>query len=438
MLETAARQQRANFDQLGDDRFVRTGFLAVFIIDAFAGKQRHGLIIGTVAIDHFGHFQTIFQTGLVIVRAMRRCGMDKAGTGIGRDIVSGQKRHIKVITLTAERMGSNRAFKLGPLERADNLVAGDATVFAQVLKKVGTDRHLLANRGPCFFGSFGDFDDGIFDVVAIRNRTVTRNGPRGRGPDDDGGVLKDINLGPGDREADMDRFGCMVVIFDFGLGQGGLFNHRPHDRFGAHIERTVHQELAQFAGNRCLCLVIHGDIGIVPVTHHAKAFEFFTLYIKPLLGELAAFLAEFGNRNIVLVLALGTVLFFDLPFDRKAMAVPTRNVDRVLAQHLLRTGDDVFEDFVECMANMQMAVCVGRAIMEDKHFTISRNTANFAVEVLVFPLLEQGGLHLWQTRPHREIGLGQDNGLLVFDTHRDGPVVLNKLKGRTPGDLAKS
>ena len=43
------------------------------------------------------------------------------------------------------------------------------------------------------------------------------------------------------------------------------------------------------------------------------------------------------------------------------------------------------------MTNMQMAVCVGRAIMEDKHFTICRNTANFAVEVLVFPLLEQGG-----------------------------------------------
>ena len=84
------------------------------------------------------------------------------------------------------------------------------------------------------------------------------------------------------------------------------------------------------------------------------------------------------------------------------------------------------------MTNVQMAVGIGRAIMKDKHFTICRNTANFAIEILILPLREQGGLHLWQTRPHREIGFGQDNGFLVFDTHRDGPVVLNKLKRANP------
>ena len=438
VLETATRQQCANFDQFGDDGFVGVGFLAVFIIDALARKHRNGRVIGTVTIHHFRNFQTVFQTGLVIVRAVGRCGMDKAGTGVGRNVISCEKRYVKVIALTAERMGGNRAVKVRTLEGADNLVTGDATVFAQVFEKVGTNRHFLANGGPCFFSRFGDFDHRIFDFRTIGNCAVTRNGPRGGGPDDDGGVFQDINLGLGDREAHMNGLGGMVVIFDFGLGKGGLFDHRPHNRLGTHIERPVHQEFAKFTGNRCLGLVIHGDIGVVPVTHHAKTFEFFALDIKPFLGELAAFLAKFGNRNIILVLALGAILFFDFPFNRKTVAIPARNVNSVLAQHLLGTGDDVFQDFVQRMTDMQMAVRIGGAIMQDKHFTVGRNTANFAIEVLFLPLLEQGGLHLWQTRPHREIGLGQDNGFLVFDTHRDGPVVLNKLKGRTPGESAKS
>ena len=81
---------------------------------------------------------------------------------------------------------------------------------------------------------------------------------------------------------------------------------------------------------------------------------------------------------------------------------------------------------------MQMAIGIGRAIMQDKHFTIRRNTANFAIEVLFRPLFQQGRLHLWQTRPHRKIGLGQDNGLFVFDTHRDGPVVFKQITRANP------
>ncbi len=173
---------------------------------------------------------------------------------------------------------------------------------------------------------------------------------------------------------------------------------------------------------------------MIPVAHNAKAFKFFALNVKPFLSKLAAFLTEFGDWNIVLVFAFSAIAFFDFPFNRKTVAIPTRHIDGILTEHLLRTGDDVFEDFVERVPNVQMAVGIRGAVMKDKHFTIGRNTANFAIEILILPLVKQCGLHLWQTRPHREIGFGQDNGLFVFDTHRDGPVVLKKLKGRTPGD----
>ena len=134
----------------------------------------------------------------------------------------------------------------------------------------------------------------------------------------------------------------MVVIFNLGLGQRSFFNHRPHDRFGAHIERTVHQEFAKFTRDGGFCFEVHGDIGMIPVAHNAKAFKFFALNIKPFLGKLAAFLTEFGDWHIVLVFAFGAIAFFDFPFNRKTVAIPTRHIDGILTEHLLRTGDDVF------------------------------------------------------------------------------------------------
>ena len=230
----------------------------------------------------------------------------------------------------------------------------------------------------------------------------------------------------------MNGLAGMVVIFDLGFGERGFFNNRPHYRLGAAIQRPVHQELAQFAGNRGLGPVIHGDIGIIPIAHHAQAFEFLALDIQPFLGKVAAFLAKFGNRNLVLVFAFGAILFLDLPFNRQAVAVPSRNINRILAHHLLGPGDHVFQNFVQGMANMQMTIGIGRAIMEHKLFPAFGNPANGAVKIVFLPLLQQCRFHFRQPRPHRKIGLGQDNGLFIFDAHRDSPVVLHFISQANP------
>ena len=111
-------------------------------------------------------------------------------------------------------------------------------------------------------------------------------------------------------------------------------------------------------------MVVHRQIGVVPVARDAKALEFSALHINPAFSKAAAFLAEIDDVHIVFVQALGAVLLFDLPFNRQAVAIPTRHIACVFAHHLLAAHHHVFQNFVQRMADVQMAVRIGRAIVQ--------------------------------------------------------------------------
>jgi hypothetical protein len=102
----------------------------------------------------------------------------------------------------------------------------------------------------------------------------------------------------------------------------------------------------------------------MPITENTQPLELGALHADPVFGELAAFVAEGDDGHLILVLAGGAVLFLDFPFDGQAVAVPAGHVVGVLAQHLLRAVDDVLEDLVERVADVQVAVGVGRAVVQ--------------------------------------------------------------------------
>ncbi len=159
----------------------------------------------------------------------------------------------------------------------------------------------------------------------------------------------------------------LILVLDLGLGERGLLHHRPHHRLRAAIELAGRGELHHLAGDLRLGRESHGRVGVVPVAVDAEALELLALHVDPVLGEGAAFLAELDHRpDVVLVLALGAVLLLDLPFDRQAVAVPARHIVGIVAEHLLRARDDVLQDLVERVADMDVAVGVGRAVMQDE------------------------------------------------------------------------
>ena len=166
------------------------------------------------------------------------------------------------------------------------------------------------------------------------------------------------------RELHPDRVGLVVLVLDLGFGQRGLLDHRPHHRLGAAIELAGLGELQQLAGDQRLGAEVHREVGIVPVAGDAQALELLALHVDPVRGEVAAFVAELVDRDLVLVLALRAVLLLDLPLDRQAVAVPARHVVGVEALHLARAGDDVLQDLVERVADVDVAVGIGRAVMQ--------------------------------------------------------------------------
>ena len=165
---------------------------------------------------------------------------------------------------------------------------------------------------------------------------------------------------------------------------------------------------------------IHCLVGLIEIALDAQTLEFLGLHRHPVLGVGAAFLAEFEHRRrfleVGLFLALGAVvLLLDLPFDRQAVAIPARHVVGIEPAHLERAGDHVFQDLVERMADMDIAVGVGRAVMQHIFRTSGGGGAKLVVKPHLLPAGNQFGLLLGQAAAHRKFGFRQIERLGIVE-----------------------
>ena len=241
----------------------------------------------------------------------------------------------------------------------------------------------------------------------------------------------------GDRKLHPHRIRGVVLIFDFGFRKRGLLHHAPHHGLGAAIERAVGGELHQLARDLRFGGIVHGGVGVIPVADDAEPLEFLALHVEPVRRIGAALLAERHHRRGVaevgLLLALGAVvLFLDLPFDRQAVAVPARHVVGIEAEHLLALGHDVLEDLVERVADMDVAVGVGRAVMQHEFGAAAGRLAQLLVEGDLVPVAENFRLALRQAGAHREFRLWQEQGLGIV-----GGIGLLRLFGHECSGLAQ-
>ena len=202
------------------------------------------------------------------------------------------------------------------------------------------------------------------------------------------------------------REAVLVVILAFSFGECGLLDRRPHDRFGALVECAVHDEFHKLVGDHRFGVVIHRQIGIGPVAGHTQTLEFLALDVDPAFSEFATFLAQLDHGHIVFVFALLAVLLFDFPFDGQAVAVPAGNIAAVMAHHLLRAHDHVLKDFVQPMADVQMAVGVWRAVVKDEGRALARGFAQAVVDADPLPAREPVRFTVWQSSAHGKISFG--------------------------------
>ena len=119
-------------------------------------------------------------------------------------------------------------------------------------------------------------------------------------------------------------------------------------------------------------------------------------------------------------LQLGDVLF--LVADRRqcfqlngqAVSIKTGHIRSLEALHVLLADDDVLDDLVQGSTHVDIAVCVRRAVVQDKLGLAVVVLDQVVVQVVLLPILQHGGLLLRQTGTHLKQSLGQVQGTVVL------------------------
>src|SRR5690606_29444729 len=100
------------------------------------------------------------------------------------------------------------------------------------------------------------------------------------------------------------------------------------------------------------------------------------------------------------------------------VAVPARHVVGVVTAHLERARDHVLQHLVQCMADMDIAVRIGRAVMQHEQWTSLRLFAQALIKAHLGPTRDKFRLPLWKARAHRKIRLRQVQGLGIVQLLR--------------------
>lgn len=67
------------------------------------------------------------------------------------------------------------------------------------------------------------------------------------------------------------------------------------------------------------------------------------------------------------------------------MAIPPGNIRGIKISQCFGFNNNVFEDFVYRMANMDIAIGIGRAIMQDKRLFARLGLPDFVVQAILCP-----------------------------------------------------
>src|SRR5574337_384056 len=110
------------------------------------------------------------------------------------------------------------------------------------------------------------------------------------------------------------------------------------NRFLSLIGCPRSEQPPQLTDNRRLVRVIHGEIGVRPVAEHPETSELLPLNVDKPGGVLTTELPLLDQRYFRLFAAQ---VFIDLMFDREPVAIPSRDIGGVVAEHRLRLDDDV-------------------------------------------------------------------------------------------------
>lgn len=380
-------QQAADLFQLGHH-------VGVGLPDELAAEERQRVDVDAVALHRAEDVvvaHPVALAGIEVVFAVGRRRVDDTGAGIEGHVVGQVDRRQALV----ERMAEVDQFQRLALGGGDHLA------LALVARQAGLDQGLGQHQV-----TIAGIDQRVVDLRMHVQRLVGRDGPGRGGPDDDLRRLVQGRQAEGrgqlvgirHREADVDGRRLLVGVLDLGLGQRRTTVEAPVDRLQALEHEVLLDHFREGADFVRLVGEIHGLVGVVPLAEHAQADEVGLLPFD-LLG--CVFAAQFAGLVRRKILAVGGL---DLVLDGQAVAIPARHIGRVVARQGLGADNDVLENLVDRVTDVNAAVGVRRAIVQDELRTVAANGPQLLVQTDVVPELEGFRLALGQAGFHWEGG----------------------------------
>ena len=314
-------------------------------------KIRHGGFETAALVDHIDDGKAVFLPDAVVVFAEGgRDVYDARAVGQGDIAVA---HHIvrlfavRALRITEERLVF-RVFVFLPLFNGKSLA-----IFKQC-------RHERLRQNVMRTVFRHDF--GIILVGIHAERDVGRERPGGRRPSEKIGIFLSFSL-----EADKDgRFlDVLISLRHFVRGERRAAAGAIRDDLVPLVKQALFPDLFERPPDGFDVFIVVGDIRVFHICPIADAFGHlfpFALILPD------AFLAFFDKRLDAVffdvLLAVHAEGFFHFQLDGKAVRIPPRLAEDVLALHRLIAGDDVLHDAREDMPDVRLSVRRRGAVVE--------------------------------------------------------------------------
>src|SRR5215469_6479751 len=150
------------------------------------------------------------------------------------------------------------------------------------------------------------------------------------------------------------------------------------------------------------------------ITEDADALKLLALQIEIFLRVLAACATHLRRSHLQF---LAAKFFVDFDLNWKAVAIPSRDVWGVEAGHRLRFHNKIFERLIQCVAEVDLAVGIRRAVVQQVLGSTFSRFSNSLINADFLPEFQPFWLVLWQIRLHGEASFRQVQGVFPFRGH---------------------
>ena len=397
-----AGERAVLFENFDDDGVgVPNGFAEQFFGQlagcAFGLKHAAGGIDGAIDRD------AVTLADDEIFLAVARRSVDSAGALFESDVIAIEAEGIAI----EKRMTENNAIKFGAREAREDFLFPTESFGDLREQAFGDDG-----------GAFRRIDNDVLILRMEGDGEVGGDGPGRGGPDE---RRRRCGRRARDRErriarqleAHVDGWAGVIFVFDFGFGERGAVFDAPVNGLETFIDITGVEKIDEGLRDDGLVFGRHGEIWIFPAAEDAEALEFGAVDVDELRGIGAALGADLGDGHGGFALA---EFLIDFEFDGQAVAIPAGDVGGVEAGHGFRFDDEIFEDLIEGGAEVNVAVGVGRAVVQDILLAAGAGFTNGVIELVFFPFGEHFGLGGGKVRLHRKIGFGEVDRLFEVNS----------------------